>query len=167
MKFYGNRVGAEAAAYGYACAINRIDWMAGSRALPQDGHVTWNHGPIVNDFGKHRGKRFSDVLSEDPDYLTWAKEQEAKLRNLGGKFNRDGGNLGMTARSDSIEQFVEYALSKDCPANFDIAYEEEMSSVLLKQAEEGVKKDESLALALNFSAQQKKVLEQCKVKPTI
>ena len=89
------------------------------------------------------------------------------MRNLCGKFNRDGGNLGMTARSDSIEQFVEYALSKDCPANFDIAYEEEMSSVLLKQAEEGVKKDESLALALNFSAQQKKVLEQCKVRPTI
>ena len=57
--------------------------------------------------------------------------------------------------------------SRDCPANFDIAYEEGMSSVLLKQAEEDVKKDESLALALNFSAQQKKVLEQCKVKPTI
>ena len=96
-----------------------------------------------------------------------AKEQEAKLRNLGGKINRDGGNLGMTARSDSIEQFVEYALNKDCPTNFDIAYEAEMSSVLLKQAEADAKTDESLASAPNFSAQQKKVLEQCKVKPTM
>ena len=79
------------------------------------------------------------------------------MKNMVENFSRDGGNSGTTARSHSIEQSVECALSKDCPADFDIAEME--GSVLLKQAEEDVKKDESFALALNFSARQKKPIK--------
>ena len=69
----------------------------------------------------------------------------------------------MTAGSYSIEQFVESALSKDWPANFDIAYEADMSSVLLNQAEADMKTDESLIAAPNFSAKQKKMPEICDI----
>ena len=83
------------ASYGFDCPLNHIFWMAGPRARPQDGRTRWNQGPTTSQVGKHRGKRFSEVRAEDPDYLAWAKGQEAKLRKL------------FTARSDSIEHFEE------------------------------------------------------------
>ena len=54
--------------------------MAGDRSLPDDGVVTWNHAPSESDFGKYRGKRFSEVIAEDADYVTWARQQEEKGR---------------------------------------------------------------------------------------
>eukprot|EP00929_Paragymnodinium_shiwhaense_P048475 TRINITY_DN244_c1_g1_i4.p1 TRINITY_DN244_c1_g1~~TRINITY_DN244_c1_g1_i4.p1 ORF type:complete len:741 (-),score=60.20 TRINITY_DN244_c1_g1_i4:17-2185(-) len=139
--FYGNRVGAESAAYGFVCAANRIDWMAGSRPLPEDGRVTWNQGPSVAEFGRHRGKRFSDVLAEDPDYVTWAMSHEARLKRV-----------DRIAMSDSVEHFVEYALSKTSPEKFDLAYKEGLAATLLTQAKADMRRKEqapSLELALN------------------
>ena len=80
MSFSGHSVCADSAAYGFACALNRIEWMAGDRSLPDDGVVTWNHAPPESDFGKYRGKRFSEVIAEDADYVTWARKQEEKGR---------------------------------------------------------------------------------------
>ena len=116
VSFCGNRVGAEAASYGFDCPLNHIFWMAGPRARPQDGRTRWNQGPTTSQFGKHRGKRFSEVRAEDPDYLAWAKGQEAKLRKL------------FTARSDSIEHVLEYAASKDDTAKYDFAYKESLTT---------------------------------------
>ena len=112
VSFYGNRVGAEAASYGYICALNRIILMAGSRAVPQDGRITWNQGPTTSEFGKPRGKRFSEVLAKDPDYFAWAKGQEARLRRLGEQSNEGIDNSSTTPSSDSIDHFLGYAARK-------------------------------------------------------
>ena len=80
MFLHGNRVGAEATAYGFLCAVTRTDWMAGKRTLPEDGQVMWDQEPSLEGFGKHREKHYNDVLREDPDYVVWAKSQETRLR---------------------------------------------------------------------------------------
>ena len=82
-------------------SLNRIIWMAGSRAVPQNGHITWNQGPTTSEFGKHRGNKFSEVLADDPDYLAWAEGQEAKRSVVFFTVNRSvvfwGGPLSLPA----------------------------------------------------------------------
>eukprot|EP00930_Biecheleria_cincta_P024230 TRINITY_DN17361_c0_g3_i1.p1 TRINITY_DN17361_c0_g3~~TRINITY_DN17361_c0_g3_i1.p1 ORF type:complete len:717 (-),score=144.57 TRINITY_DN17361_c0_g3_i1:149-2299(-) len=153
VEFYGDAVQAHSAAYGFTCAINRIEWMAGDRALPVDGVVTWNQGPTLDDFGKHRGKRFSTVLDEDPEYLEWAKTQEVKLR----EHHR--------TRSDTIEHFIEFSLSQESPESFDTAYKQGLAAELLKIAKEDKSKEEAVSTALAISAVrlQKKALDESNI----
>ena len=40
---------AESAAHAFACAMNRMDWMAGERPLLVDGGVTWTQGPWLSE----------------------------------------------------------------------------------------------------------------------
>lgn len=46
------------AGYALVCTANRMDWLAGSRALPANGAIAWNQRPAVADIAKHRSKRF-------------------------------------------------------------------------------------------------------------
>jgi len=136
-------------------SLNRIIWMAGSRAVPQNGRITWNQGPTTSEFGKHRGNKFSEVLADDPDYLAWAKGQEAKLRRLGEQSTVDNDGFSTTARSDSIEHFLEYAASKDDPAKYDLAYKEGLTRALLQQAKADVNTEETESSA---SSKEQKLL---------
>ena len=142
VEFYGDAIQAHSAAYGFACAVNRIEWMAGDRALPSDGVVSWNQGPTLNEFGKHRGKRFSAVLAEDPGYLEWAKKQELSLRKH-----------QCYTRSDTIEHFIEFSVSLDSPQSYDTAYKEAMAKELLKTAKKDTSKDEADSTVLAIMAQ--------------
>jgi len=76
--FYGPRAATGLAAYAYACASNRIDWMAGARAPPPD--------EVFHPCEEHAGKRFSDVLRVCPGYAEWVASlefQEGEVSEMG------------------------------------------------------------------------------------
>jgi hypothetical protein len=131
--FYGRSDAAESAAYAFACACNRMLWMAGSRALPADR--------VFNFGNKHRGEKFSSVFKHDADYVDWAKRTEY-----------DGAG-------ECLQNFIEYVRAKECPAAWDRAYLEGMAETLHKQNERNDMCDGMKTLAVHSKSIQQKVLE--------
>lgn len=137
--FFGRRSGAELAAFAYTCAFNRIDWMAGKRALPSDETFPRGH--------EHAGKRFSDVLRLNPGYADWAKGQEHAKGGAG----------------DDLARFVDYARAQEDATEWDKAYKEGLARALKKQAEATLNAEEnhagSTALAVSSKAVKDQVLQ--------
>ena len=90
-------------------ALYKISQCSSAQLNP----VQPSSAPTLSAFGKHRGKRFSEVLAEDPSYVEWAMKQEQYLRQV----RRE-------AASDTLEDFIEYVQCKECSAKFDRAYKE-------------------------------------------
>ena len=70
--------------------------------------------------------------------------------------------------SDTVEHFIEYALSKGCPAAFDTAYKEGLAPALLEQARDDVQKmegDRCNALASSDKVQQESVKKKLGMNP--
>ena len=109
--FYGGCTAAESATHAFACAMNRMDWIAARRALPRDRKFTFGQ--------KHKGEFFSDVLLDDPGY------EECEL---------DIESQDLHRAAKKLQGFIEYARAVRTFAAWVWAYKEGMADALLKEA---------------------------------
>jgi len=140
--FYGHRAASDLAAYAFTCAANRIEWKAGMRALPPNEVFA----PCKDH--SHAGKRFSEVLHQDPGYVDFVKYLERQK--------------GEGGANDQLRKFIEYIRAQEDPTEWDRAYKEGMASALRKRALTRQKLDQTMsdALALSSRTAQKSVLER-------